>query len=64
LQELRLCAEGSKDDLWCDTFNNGGDLHSVVAASSFNIPIEKVKDKPDFLRGKSYRDVAKTVNFG
>jgi DNA polymerase-1 len=30
----------------------------------FKVPLEQVRDKPDFLRGKSYRDAAKTVNFG
>jgi len=30
----------------------------------FKIPLEDVRNKPDFLRGKSYRDAAKTVNFG
>jgi len=63
-QELRLCAEGSQEPLWLDAFNNGKDLHSEVASMVFNVPLQQVKDKPDFLRGKSYRDAAKTVNFG
>jgi DNA polymerase-1 len=63
-QELRLCAEGSQEPLWLDAFNNGKDLHSEVAAMVFKVPLEQVRDKPDFLRGKSYRDAAKTVNFG
>jgi len=63
-QELRLTAFGSKEPLWVDAFNKGEDLHSNVASMVFKVPLENVKDKPDFLRGKSYRDAAKTVNFG
>lgn len=63
-QELRLCAEGSQEPLWVDAFNNGEDLHSKVASMVFNVSLDQVRDKPDFLRGKSYRDAAKTVNFG
>jgi DNA polymerase-1 len=63
-QELRLCAEGSQEPLWLDAFNNGEDLHSKVASMVFKVSLEEVRDKPEFLRGKSYRDAAKTVNFG
>lgn len=71
-QELRLIAEGSQDPIWLNAFNNGEDLHGAVAALVFNIPQEEVKDKPEFvfagstkvyLRGKSPRDIAKTINF-
>lgn len=63
-QELRLTADGSQEPLWVDAFLNGEDLHSKVASMVFNVPLEDVRNKPDFLRGKSYRDAAKTVNFG
>ena len=63
-QELRLIAEGSHDPLWIKTFNEGGDVHGEVAAMVFDIEVADVRNKPDFLRGKSYRDVAKTINFG
>ncbi len=63
-QELRLCAEGSQEPLWVNAFLKGEDLHSNVASMVFKVPLDKVRDKPDFLRGKSYRDAAKTVNFG
>lgn len=63
-QELRLTAHGSLEPLWVEAFNNGEDLHSKVASMVFKIPLEDVRNKPDFLRGKSYRDAAKTVNFG
>lgn len=71
-QELRLIAEGSKDPIWLAAFNDGKDLHGEIAKIVFNIPIEEVKDKKEFvfagdvkvfLRGKSPRDVAKTINF-
>jgi len=63
-QELRVVAFVSQEPVWIEAFKNGRDLHSEVAAMVFEVPIENVKDKPDFLRGKSYRDIAKTVNFG
>ena len=62
--ELRLIAEYSQDPLWIKTFNEDGDLHSILCAETFSIPIEKVKDpfppKPDI----SYRFLQKTINFG
>ena len=63
-QELRLIAEGSQDPVWLDAFKNGEDVHGKVASMVFDIDISKVKSKPRFLKGKSYRDVAKTINFG
>lgn len=63
-QELRLTAFGSNEPLWVDAFNKGEDLHSNVASMVFNVPLDNVRDKPEYLRGKSYRDAAKTVNFG
>lgn len=62
--ELRLIAEYSQDDLWIKTFNEDGDLHSILCAETFDIPVDKVKDpfppKPDI----SYRFLQKTINFG
>lgn len=63
-QEARIAASGSKDELWVNTFLSGKDLHSEVCKLMFGITDELVRTKPDFLRGKSYRDVAKTINFG
>ena len=63
-QELRLIAEGSQDPTWLNAFRNGEDVHGKVASMVFDIDISKVKNKPKFLKGKSYRDVAKTINFG
>lgn len=63
-QELRLVAFISKEKVWMDAFNEGRDLHSEVASMVFGVPVSDVKNKPEFLRGKSYRDVAKTINFG
>lgn len=62
--ELRIIAHYSKDQLWVNTYKEGKDLHSVLCAETFNIPIERVKDpfppKPDI----SYRFLQKTINFG
>lgn len=63
-QEARVTACGSKDEIWLNVFKEGKDLHSEVCKMMFNITEELVRTKPDFLRGKSYRDVAKTINFG
>lgn len=63
-QEARLAACGSKDELWLNTFNSGLDLHSEVCKLMFGITDDLVRTKPDFLRGKTYRDAAKTINFG
>ena len=63
-QELRLIAEGSQDPTWLNAFNNNEDVHGKVACLVFDIDMNEVRNKPDFLNGKSYRDVAKTINFG
>jgi DNA polymerase I-like protein with 3'-5' exonuclease and polymerase domains len=62
--ELRFIAEGSKDPVFIKTFQNGGDLHGEVAMKLFNVPFDKIKDPLTLLRGKTPRDVAKTINFG
>ena len=62
--ELRIIAEFSQDPVWVNAFKDDKDLHSELAALTFDIDISKVKDpfppKPDI----KYRDVQKTVNFG
>lgn len=63
-QEARIAACGSKDSMWLNTFKEGKDLHSEVCKMMFDITDDLVRTKPDFLRGKTYRDVAKTLNFG
>ena len=60
--ELRIIAEGSQDPLWLKIFNEGGDLHSTIASEVFDCPIEDVKTES--LNGVSYRNIAKTINFG
>lgn len=62
-QEARIAACFSKDEVWLNTFLKDGDLHSEVAKTMFGITLEQARDKPDFLRGKSYRDIAKNINF-
>lgn len=63
-QEAKVAACGSKDDVWLNTFKEGKDLHSEVCKMMFNITDDLVRTKPEFLRGKTYRDAAKTINFG
>ena len=62
--ELRIIAELSNDPLWVTAFQTGQDLHSVLCAATFNIPITDAKKpfppKPEM----TYRDVQKTINFG
>jgi len=62
-QEGRMAAAYSKDEVWLNTFLTGGDLHAEVAKMMFSIDDDLVRSKPEFLRGKTYRDVAKTINF-
>jgi len=58
-----LAASGSQDPTWIKAFKENKDLHSEVAAIIYGIDPDKARDKPDFLKGKSYRDIAKTINF-
>lgn len=62
--ELRIIAEFSQDPLWVNAFKEGKDLHSELAALTFDIPLSEVKSplpvKPDI----TYRDVQKIINFG
>jgi len=62
--ELRIIAEFSKDEVWLNAFKDGQDLHSVLCAMTFDIPIEDVKKETPFKKGVTYRDVQKTINFG
>lgn len=62
--ELRIIAEFSKDEVWLNAFKDGQDLHSVLCAMTFDIPIENVKQETPFKKGVTYRDVQKTINFG
>jgi DNA polymerase-1 len=62
--ELRIIAEFSKDEVWLNAFKEGKDLHSVLCAMTFGIPIEDVKKETPFKKGVTYRDVQKTINFG
>ena len=62
--ELRIIAEFSKDEVWLNAFKEGKDLHSVLCAMTFDIPITDVKKETPFKKGVTYRDVQKTINFG
>lgn len=54
--ELRILAHMSKDSLFVDAFNNGGDIHAQTASSIYGVPVEMVT--------KEMRRDAKVVNFG
>jgi DNA polymerase-1 len=62
--ELRIIAEFSKDPVWLNAFKDGQDLHSVLCAMTFDIPIEDVKKETPFKKGVTYRDIQKTISFG
>jgi len=55
--ELRILAEMSDDPGFINTFQRGGDLHSIVASEIFSTPVAKDKN-PEL------RDRAKAINFG
>lgn len=62
--ELAIIAELSNDPLWINTLLEGGNLHSVLCAATFNIPIEDVEKPFPYSPDSTYRDVQKTINFG
>ena len=62
--ELRIIAELSQDPLWVNTFNDGGDLHSILCSKTFGIPLEDVKKPFPYRPEVNYRFVQKTTNFG
>lgn len=63
-QEIRITTQGSKEPVWIDALNSNRDIHSEVASMMFKVTLDQVREKPEFLRGKTYRDVAKNLNFG
>ncbi len=54
--ELRVLADMSGDEVMCDAFNKGIDIHTVTASQVFGLPVEAV---PPIMRSR-----AKAVNFG
>lgn len=62
--ELRELAHFSQDPLWLDIFKSGRDIHTVLAAQTFNIPESKVRDSFPQNPDLTYRDVQKTINYG
>ncbi len=55
--ELRIIAEGSRDPVFVKTFNEGGDLHAIVASTMFKVTVDKDNNK-------HLRKAAKGINFG
>lgn len=62
--ELAIIAEFSGDDVWVNTLKEGGNLHSVLASKTFNVPLDKVNDKFPLKPDLTYRGIQKTINFG
>ena len=63
--ELRELAHFSQDPIWMDIFSDDSkDMHSILCAETFNIPIADVNkpfpDNPDL----TYRYIQKTINYG
>jgi DNA polymerase-1 len=54
--ELRVVAVLAKDEKMLEAFKRGDDIHSVTAASIWNIPLQEVT--------KEQRRIAKAINFG
>jgi DNA polymerase-1 len=55
--ELRIIAEASRDPVFLETLERGGDLHAIVASQIFHQPVSKTEN-PE-LRAR-----AKAINFG
>ena len=54
--ELRVLAHMSGDEVMCDAFRRGQDIHARTAAEVYGVPIEEVTGE--------MRSAAKAVNFG
>ena len=54
--ELRVAALIADERVMIEAFRNGQDLHTLIAASSLRIALEKIT--------KDQRDIGKTINFG
>lgn len=62
-QELRMAAAISGEKVMLNAFNNGDDLHALMAAKLNNISIEEFNSKEAVWK-KSERQKAKAANFG
>lgn len=68
--EVRLTAHFSEDPIMLDAYSKNQDIHTRTACEMFDLSydetIEALKDDehPYYKKFKSYRDVAKTINFG
>lgn len=68
--EMRILAEMSREEELIDAFASGQDIHSVIARSLFDLPDDAntkttayTKDGKE-LKGWTYRDLAKTFEYG
>ena len=55
--ELRILAEMSNDPFFIKVFNEGGDLHSMVASELWGLTVSKTENS-------EFRKKAKAINFG
>ncbi len=67
--ELRILADYSGDAHMLDFFRRGVDVHTETAKLMFDLPKDMTKEEASDkdtgpLPGWSYRDIAKTINFG
>ena len=62
--ELRIIAEFANEPSWTETFQNDGDLHTILCIKTFNISESEVRDKFPYNTEITYREVQKTVDFG
>lgn len=62
--ELREIAHFSQDPLWLDIFNQGKDLHTVLACQTFGISEDMVREPYPNNPTITYRDIQKTINYG
>lgn len=62
--EARITADMSGDENMLTLFAEGGDLHSSTARMMFNLEEHVDPDKEYIQKGLSYRQAAKTLNFG
>lgn len=62
--ELRIVSDMSKDENMLYSFENGEDLHSKTARIMFELADDIDPKKVELVRGFTYRQVAKVINFG
>lgn len=64
--EMRILAEYSRDETLLKFFDDDVDLHSAVARQMFDLPeeVDPKRTQCPAVPGWTYRDIAKTINYG